>query len=94
MVSHTGDRAEARPPGCGATPADSCSHPAPCVRAAECTSLRQLRGEHRFVRHEMLKAQNSLVMMVLKMCGTGIFVRKHAVSSPQVRVLTANPTFI
>jgi hypothetical protein len=54
-------------------------------RAAECTSLRQLRGEHRFVRHEMLKAQNSLVMMVLKMCGTGIFVRKHAVSSPQVR---------
>ena len=52
--------------------------------AAECTSLRQLRGEHRFVRHEMLKAQNSLVMMVLKMCGTGIFVRKHAVSTPQV----------
>jgi hypothetical protein len=44
------------------------------------------------VRHEMLKAQNSLVMMVLKMCGTGIFVRKHAVSSPQVRVLTANLT--
>lgn len=34
----------------------------------------------------MLKAQNSLVMMVLKMCGTGIFVRKHAVSSPQVGV--------
>jgi hypothetical protein len=36
------------------------------------------------VRHEMLKAQNSLIMMVLKMCGTGIFVRKHAVSTPQV----------
>ena len=61
--------------------------------AAECTSLRQLRGEHRFVRHEMLKAQNSLVMMVLKMCGTGIFVRKHAVSSPQVRAGQLAPLF-
>lgn len=63
------------------------------LSTAETTSLRQLRGEQRIVRHEKLKAQNSLIMMVLKMCGTGIFIRRHAVSTPQVGLLLPPCTF-
>lgn len=47
--------------------------------------MRQLRAERRYVRHEMLKVQNSLIMMVAKMCTTAIFIRVHSFSTPPVR---------